>query len=275
MTEPEDTLKILSCNSYSLKVEESRRIIGSSSQSKNRKPCNCTKSHCLKLYCECFSQGITCANCNCNNCLNNVNHEDDRRRAIKSILERNPMAFHSKIVIGDRKHSKGCNCKRSGCLKNYCECFEVILFLYVYFFRLKLIVQIDVDVRTAKTTRSIIMFNNFRPGSLLYYSDLSHPYSDTCLRFRYMPYFHLDSARCDCCNSLFITRQTTEDVCNCLISQLIHPPHQVLDCESLERRVLEEFGRCLSKFVDTYSKVCYNVLKYILRGFLFESNILV
>lgn len=24
-----------------------------------------------------------------------------------------------------RRHQKGCNCKRSGCLKNYCECFEV------------------------------------------------------------------------------------------------------------------------------------------------------
>lgn len=24
----------------------------------------------------------------------------------------------------DRKHTKGCNCKRSGCLKNYCECYE-------------------------------------------------------------------------------------------------------------------------------------------------------
>lgn len=48
----------------------------------------------------------------------------------KACLDRNPEAFKPKIGKGkegesDRRHSKGCNCKRSGCLKNYCECYEV------------------------------------------------------------------------------------------------------------------------------------------------------
>ncbi len=92
----------------------------------SRKPCNCTKSHCLKLYCECFAQGQLCQNCNCNNCMNNLAYEEERGRAIKMTLERNPTAFHPKIGRGEgeRKHTKGCNCKRSGCLKNYCECYE-------------------------------------------------------------------------------------------------------------------------------------------------------
>lgn len=97
-----------------------------------RKPCNCTKSQCLKLYCDCFANGEFCYMCNCMNCFNNLENEDHRQRAIKTCLERNPHAFRPKIgkakdVAGDssvRKHTKGCNCKRSGCLKNYCECYE-------------------------------------------------------------------------------------------------------------------------------------------------------
>ena len=60
-----------------------------------RKPCNCTKSQCLKLYCDCFANGgsraalrVTnwifvgefCFNCNCNNCLNNLQNEEERQK---------------------------------------------------------------------------------------------------------------------------------------------------------------------------------------------------
>lgn len=51
----------------------------------------------LYRYCDCFANGEFCSNCNCNNCANNLEHEDERSRAIKSCLERNPLAFHPKI----------------------------------------------------------------------------------------------------------------------------------------------------------------------------------
>lgn len=36
------------------------------------KACNCEKSRCLKLYCECFSRNALCTKaCNCRDCLNN------------------------------------------------------------------------------------------------------------------------------------------------------------------------------------------------------------
>ncbi|XP_039953858.1 protein lin-54 homolog [Bactrocera neohumeralis] len=93
-----------------------------------RKHCNCSKSQCLKLYCDCFANGEFCQDCTCKDCFNNLQYEDQRQRAIKNCLERNPSAFKPKITTsreqGDMRHNKGCNCKRSGCLKNYCECYE-------------------------------------------------------------------------------------------------------------------------------------------------------
>lgn len=58
-----------------------------------RKPCNCTRSQCLKLYCDCFANGEFCSNCNCKECFNNLDNEEERQKSIKLCLERNPNAF--------------------------------------------------------------------------------------------------------------------------------------------------------------------------------------
>eukprot|EP00794_Sanderia_malayensis_P012864 gene12864-14189_t len=85
-----------------------------------KKPCNCTKSQCLKLYCDCFANGEFCNNCNCHNCSNNIQHEAERSKAIKSCLERNPSAFHPKIGKAKAKIMCSALCKCTGC-KNFEE----------------------------------------------------------------------------------------------------------------------------------------------------------
>ena len=98
----------------------------------NKIHCTCKKTKCIKKYCECFSSGVFCQNCKCENCENKQNYliennninkkEEEDLDENKNIKQNNDNNFDlndnyfKKLII--------CTCSKSGCNKNYCECFK-------------------------------------------------------------------------------------------------------------------------------------------------------
>ncbi|XP_048365155.1 protein lin-54 homolog isoform X2 [Sphaerodactylus townsendi] len=227
-------------------------IISSESANRPRKPCNCTKSLCLKLYCDCFANGEFCNNCNCTNCYNNLDHENERQKAIKACLDRNPEAFKPKIGKGkegesDRRHSKGCNCKRSGCLKNYCECYEAKIMCSSIckcigcknfeesperktLMHLADAAEVRVQQQTAaKTKLSSQISDLLRPAPVLSSGGGKLPFT-------------------------FVTKEVADATCDCLLAQAEQAEKAGKSKAMVERMILEEFGRCLMRIINTAGK---------------------
>lgn len=79
--------------------------------------CNCTKSKCLKLYCDCLANGEYCLDCSCENC-DNILENEEKIKVIKAKLKE-----EASLIINRSKMS-GCTCSKSYCWKKYCECFK-------------------------------------------------------------------------------------------------------------------------------------------------------
>ncbi|KAF7830270.1 protein tesmin/TSO1-like CXC 2 [Senna tora] len=120
-----------------------RKRISNTTDDDSCKRCNCKKSKCLKLYCDCFAAGLYCAeSCACQGCFNKPEYEKCVVETRQQIESRNPLAFAPKIVQcatdvpsnnmedanlttpSSARHKRGCNCKKSMCLKKYCECYQ-------------------------------------------------------------------------------------------------------------------------------------------------------
>ena len=99
--------------------------------------CTCKKTKCIKKYCECFSSGVQCYNCKCENCENKsyfidnnsirtVNKDISKEEEDINEKQTNKQNNESNIETIDNNLKKLiiCTCLKSGCNKNYCECFK-------------------------------------------------------------------------------------------------------------------------------------------------------
>ncbi|RLM91837.1 CRC domain-containing protein TSO1-like [Panicum miliaceum] len=104
------------------------------------KHCACKKSRCLKLYCPCFAGGGYCSEkCGCQPCFNKDAYAETVQTTRKVLLSRqkrmslkiNRRSEANAEAMEDARHSssstppkRGCNCKKSSCLKKYCDCYQ-------------------------------------------------------------------------------------------------------------------------------------------------------
>ncbi|NXD71863.1 MTL5 protein, partial [Eolophus roseicapillus] len=195
--------------------------------------------HVNHRYCDCFANGDFCNNCNCKNCYNNQLHETERFKAIKACLDRNPAAFLPKIEKRELKeikphHNKGCNCKRSECLKNYCECFEAKIMCSSI---CKCIgcknYEETPDEKTQSNVLNYMDFGNNEENSPVLAST-----------FKMLPKSKKDRQPAVC-----ISWEEVKAVCACLLVQAQEAEERGYSVCLAEQMIMEEFGRCLSQIL--------------------------
>jgi len=100
---------------YKNNLESKHKEENNSFSFKKDKPCcSCTKTKCIKKYCECFANNKLCIDCHCQNCMNkSQNYNYTQKSSINISGEVNDL------------DETICTCSKSNCSKKYCECYKL------------------------------------------------------------------------------------------------------------------------------------------------------
>ena len=88
-------------------LESNTITLNNSFIQKDKLCCSCTKTKCIKKYCECYANKKYCKECNCQDCMNKIEHLNNNT---------NQFINENEFII--------CTCSKSNCNKKYCECYK-------------------------------------------------------------------------------------------------------------------------------------------------------
>jgi protein lin-54 len=146
---------------------------------------------------------------------------------------------HDRVEEIQSRHIKGCNCKKSNCLKRYCECFLAKI-------QCSSLCRCVGCKNCDESTKSLLHLANAadlrKQQMTLSYNKFAHFDMNISAQAKYLTMSKSYS---------FVNTDVAEAACSCLIAQAEESEHQNLNDDEIEAFVIEEFGRCLMEIINT------------------------
>ena len=182
-----------------------------------------------------------------------MENEFERNEAMRNILHRNPTAFHPKVgkvsFSDEKSHYKGCSCKKIGCIKNYCECFEAKILCTP---QCKCVDCFNCEERKGlRSFGDVTALKLLKEGTLRDMSYYRSEFMDKSVRVSLSgQLFGLCHELCFRLPFTLLTEEVVESIVQCLLAQAEEASITQKSSAETERMILEEFGHCTTQLIE-------------------------